>query len=400
MARPAPAAYLPGPPPSLDDLVEVAAGRARHCECKSPELQVRLAETRDAIRAAVLRKDWTAVKLLAATPRIPIAACVCRPPAQLRGARLLALRPRAPLACPIGPRPPGAAQRRIGPPALIAREREREELRLFARAALPIITGIPCVPRRDPNACFMGWPGGVNWFPPGAPLPAGWTRTRFENGIATNPRCFGTNPSLLERLSGGGDLFTAAREARTASALLAAAEEEAARRARWRLFFSQPLPKDALSLREVEGACGKKPGPWACFSRWPGGWLPFDHPNVKANPDVWKGPTNYGLLLPECFGFTPALSEKLGRWAGRLTRAVTAAIITSPATTPAALPLAPALTTPPPGGFEATPGEPILECFQVNLYGGRYGETRTGPRSSSEIAAVNGAPGWQCREVG
>lgn len=304
----------------------------------------------------MLRKDWTAVKLLAATPRIPIAACVCRPPAQLRGERIRVARPRRPLT----PRPP--------------------------------LTRI--------NACFTGWPGGYNFYPPGTPLPAGWTRTRIVDGRATNPRCFGANPSLLERLSGGGDLFTAAREARTVGALLAAAAEEAARRARWRLFFSQPLPKDALSLREVEGACGKKPGPWACFTRWPGGWLPFDHPDVKAHPDVWKGPTNYGLLLPACFGFTPSLSEKLGRWAGRVTRAVTAAIITSPATTTAALPLEPALAAPPPGGFAPIAGEPILECFQVNLYGGRYGETRTGPRSSPDIAAVNGAPGWQCREVG
>ena len=151
-------------------------------------------------------------------------------------------------------------------------------------------------PGRAPNACFTGWPGGVNFYPPGEARPAGGVRPRFIDGFATNRRCFPPKGDILEALEGGGSLFEAQRQARTAGAILEAQRLDAERRARWREYFRLPLPKDALSLRAVEGTCGKRPGPWACFTRWPGGWLPFDHPDVRANPDVWKGPTPYGVL--------------------------------------------------------------------------------------------------------
>jgi len=232
----------------------IARGRrfARRLRCPTRVIETRLADVREAMRAAARRRDFTALRTLAASPTIPLAVRSCKP-----------IPARAP--------------------------------RGFMRAR----TRRPLTPRRpshESNACFTGWPGGLNYYPPGQPLPTGWVRTAIIDGFATNRKCYPPKGDLLEKLEGGGSLPEAQRQARTAGAILKAQADDQARRARWREYFKLPLPKEALSLRAVEGTCGKRPGLWACFTRWPGGWLPFDHPDVVAHPDVWKGPTPYGVL--------------------------------------------------------------------------------------------------------
>lgn len=84
--------------------------------------------------------------------------------------------------------------------------------------------------------------------------------------------------------------------------------------ARKRMKEAAILPEGALSLAQVRNQCNPRIGQWACFTRWPGGWLPFDNPIVRAHPDVWKGPTEYAKFLPECFGFTGAPWQLIGHY--------------------------------------------------------------------------------------
>jgi len=259
---------------------------------------------------------------------------------------------------------------------------------------------------RNLNACFTRWPGGLNYFPPGEPLPGGWVRTRIVGGFVTNPRCWPPKTDVLEKLSGGGTLFEAAQQARTAAAIIEAQRLDAERRARWREYFKLPLPGEALSLRAVEGSCGKKPGPWACFARWPGGWLPFDHPQVKAHPEVWKGPTPYGQLLPACFGYVEAPSRKIGNWlTDTLGRKPKSGVII-PGAAAAPLPGAPApaptpYVSPEPTPFDAPPiGTPIYASHPAGPWGNAayyeggyvsgiedYWQARGGDVYLSEVAA-------------
>ncbi len=189
-------------------------------------------------------------------------------------------------------------------------------------------------------------------------IPPGWVHTGFTGGFATNQRCYpprgqqhqdsandGTfagarraatlaheNPDAVARAINGIITATAAgkiTEGR-AGALIAGlmtpsmaaaqaaerikpltAADIAARKAAKKTHFDV---LGALSLREVADACGKRPGPWACFERWPGGWLSFDDPRVGAGTGPWWGPTPYGTMHPKCFGYHYDPVDVIGRW--------------------------------------------------------------------------------------
>jgi hypothetical protein len=227
----------------------------------------------------------------------------------------------------------------------------------------------PRLPSKEINACFTGWPGGYLHFDVGVELPKGWVRTRLVGGYPTNRRCFPPRPDELEKAAGGGDLFTAVRDARTVAAKQQAQAALAQRKLAYQQYCAQPLPGDALSLRMVDAGCGKKPGPWACFARWPGGWLPYDHPEVQAHPDVWKGPTPYGTLTQECFGYRRDRLEAAGEWFINLVRRAPAPAVIQPAGAAPLAPASPPSPAPAPPSGPRTPGDGPDNCITiVRLY--------------------------------
>lgn len=219
---------------------------------------------------------------------------------------------------------------------------------------------LPGRPRRggQANACFTGWPGGLLYFPPGDPLPANWVRTGFKDGFATNPRCYPARGGQLLDIANDGSFRGARRTAALAredpdvvarnvgqllhaaetgkighdvagrlvagllSPPLAAAQADERVRTLTREELEQRrlaklaavLPEGALSVAQVRNQCDPHQGPWACFSRWPGGWLLYSHKDALAHPDVWIGPTEYGVFLPECFGYVPSPFRWLGHY--------------------------------------------------------------------------------------
>jgi hypothetical protein len=230
--------------------------------------------------------------------------------------------------------------------------------------------------------------------------PPGWMWTGFDAQGATNPKCY--PPRYLDQLDTSNDgTFAGARRAATlghenpdavmravggiTAALAAGKMTEgragqliaglmtpgmAASQAAQRI---QPLtPADiaarkakkqtsidllgALSLREVADACGKRPGPWACFERWPGGWLAFDDPRVGAGTGPWWGPTPYGTFHPKCFGHTYDPVETVGRWIITTTSAAPAAIAQPIARIWQAL-------VPTPAGIPSTPPGPPADLW-------------------------------------
>ncbi|MDP3940551.1 MAG: hypothetical protein Q8R92_20745, partial [Deltaproteobacteria bacterium] len=295
----------------------------------------------------------------------------------------------------------------------LARTRTRRARRYTPGKLPPPTKGRPpnaCRPDWPGGYNFFGWrytpwrfetQAGKRVFIPGTRTftakPPGWLWTGFDAQGPTNPKCYpprgqqhqdtandGTfagarraatlgheNPEAIARAINGitramaagkitegragaliGGLMTpsmaAAQAGERIQPLTAAdiAARKAAKGTRFDLL-------GALSLREVADACRKRPGPWACFERWPGGWLAFDDPRVGAGTGPWHGPTPYGVFLPGCFGHKYDPVETVGRWIIKTVGAAPSAIaqplariwqalVPTPEGTPVAAPAPPA----------------------------------------------------------
>ncbi len=272
---------------------------------------------------------------------------------------------------------------------------------------------------RESNACFTGWPGGLNYYPPGSTLPAGWVWTGFAGGFATNKKCYPPRGDAFDPFGNNGTYWDAQRRARQLGAALAAQQAADAMRAAWAKAYrearSAGLAKacppgtgiraeGVLSVEDATDKCKKKPGVWYCFNRWPGGWLELgkDRGEIGRHPDVWIGPTTYGVLLPCCY---PKPCEKgsvgIGGWIISTVTKPRGTVTPprgggSPPITPS--PPGPVPITPPPGPVPGPEPEACVAEWRCSRGYGPWGnpQVRQGREDDPYIVAARGDSTFSC----
>ncbi|MGH8908599.1 MAG: hypothetical protein ACRD0K_19395 [Egibacteraceae bacterium] len=377
---------------------------------------------KDGIKAAIRRRDFLTVKLLAASPTIPKAICTCKPVRD----RLTSKRQRRPPR-PLRRRPPGAAL----------------------------------------NTCYTAWPGGFSYTPPDQAVAPGNLRTGFSDGFPTNPRCYPPRlGALLDAANDGtfrgarrsallahrdpdataseiGALITAAERGRvtpdvalrriselaapptqiTQALAFRPAESAEERRARLQAQQTGALDDEAYDLGLAEQSCRPT---WCCydgetFSTSTNRGVTKDRAVVNRNRARGFRCRLLDLArVRQTLGHTASPDEEVGACAdpenyltarrGERLRARPAlarpaqlapALTTQPATQP--IPISPAPPPPPPGPPPPPPpptaGVPVYDCVRTP-FGFPIGDHVQGTQAELIALGVWATYPWACREIG